>query len=393
MNPTSVTAATAVGPAWTTARRLAHRAAVPLPVEDVALEEADARTLAVGVVAGTDLPAFEASAMDGWATCGDGPWRITGRILAGQSPRPLVAGTAVLIATGARLPQGTTGVLRSEDGAVSDGVLIAATDPTGSHVRPAGEEAQRGETLVHAGTVLRPGHIGLAAAAGADHLTVVRRPTCTVLVLGDELLDSGPAREGRIRDSLGPQLPGWLRRLGVHVERTVRVPDDRAAVIDELDRATTDLVVTTGGTAAGPVDHLHTALTHHGAHLVIDSVAVRPGHPMLLATMPGPRHVLGLPGNPQAAVAALLTLGQPLVDALLHRPPPRLATITSDAAFSAPPHATRLVLAHHGPTGAVAVRHLGSGMLRGLATAHGYVVVPPRGSRPGEPLPWLPLPA
>lgn len=385
-------AATALGPAWSSARRLAHQAAQPLTVEEVALEDADGRALAVDVVAATDLPAFAASAMDGWATCGQGPWRIAGRVLAGQDGFPLAPATAVTIATGARLPRGTTGVVRSEDGAVYNGILTATTDPTGCHLRPAGEEAAAGETLVHAGTVLGPGHIGLAAASGADRVVVVRRPTCTVLVLGDELLETGPAREGRVRDSLGPQLPGWLRRLGVEVRHVRHVPDDHDRLVAELTDADTDLVVTTGGTAAGPVDHLHSALEHLEATLVIDSVAVRPGHPMLLATLPQRRHLLGLPGNPQAAIAALLTLGEPLVARLLHRPEPRLGTITSDAAFSAPPHATRLVLAHLGPTGAVAVRHLGSGMLRGLATADGYVVVPPGGSRRGEPLPWLPLP-
>jgi molybdopterin molybdotransferase len=114
---------------------------------------------------------------------------------------------------------------------------------------------------------------------------------------------------------------------------------------------------------------------------------------MLLATLPDGRYLLGLPGNPQAAIAALLSLGQPLIARLLHRPRPRLGTTTSDAAFSAPPNATRMVLAHLGPHGAVAVRFLGSSMLRGLATADGYLIVPPGGSRPREPLPWLPLPS
>lgn len=384
---------TAVGPSWGLARELAHEAGRPLPVESVPLQDADRRTLARDVVAGTDLPAFASSAMDGWATHGDGPWRVVGRVLAGQSAAPLEAGAAIGIATGARLPTGATGVVRSEDGVSIDSVLTSTTDPRGQHIRPAGEEAVAGEVLLHAGTVLGPGHLGLAASAGADRLSVVRRPTCTVLVLGDELLDTGVARDDRVRDSLGPQVPAWLHRLGLQVERTARVPDDQDVLVEELRAARTDLIITTGGTAAGPVDHLHRALQDVGARLVVDSVAVRPGHPMLLATLPEHRHLLGLPGNPQAAIAALLSLGQPLIARLLHRPTPRLGTTTSDAAFGAPPNATRMVLAHLGPHGAVAVRFLGSGMLRGLATADGYVIVPPGGSQPGEPLPWLPLPS
>ncbi|MBI1378304.1 MAG: molybdopterin molybdenumtransferase MoeA [Frankiales bacterium] len=388
----AVTAGRAVSPAWDVARDLAYRSGRPLPLETVPLGAADGRTLGVDVVAGTPLPAFTASAMDGWATSGDGPWLVVGRVLAGQSGPPVRPGTALAIATGARLPAGATGVVRSEDGTVVDGVLTSGDDPAGRHIRPAGEEALEGEALLHAGTVLGPGHVGLAAAAGADALTVVRRPTCTLLVLGDELLDAGPAREGRVRDSLGPQLPGWLRRLGVDVRRVTHVRDDRQALVDSFLGACTDLVITTGGTAAGPVDHVHAALDRTGAQLVVDSVAVRPGHPMLLAALPGHRHLVGLPGNPQAAIAALLTLAEPVIARLLNRPAPRLGTITSEAAFLAPPHATRMVLAHRGPHGAVAARHLGPGMLRGLATAEGFVIVPPGGSQPGAVLPWLPLP-
>lgn len=389
----SAATTTAVAPSWDLARELAHAAGRPLPVEAVPLPDADGRTLAVDIVAGTDLPAFASSAMDGWATHGDGPWRVVGRVLAGQSSAPLEPATAVGIATGARLPDGTTGVVRSEEGTIIDALLTSTTDPRGHHIRPAGEEALRGEVLLHSGTVLAPGHLGLAAAAGADHVTVVRRPTCTLLILGDELLDTGPSRGDRVRDSLGPQLPAWLHRLGVRTDGITRVPDDQDTLVAALSAARTDLIITTGGTAAGPVDHLHTALERIGAHLVVDSVAVRPGHPMLLATLPDDRYLLGLPGNPQAAIAALLSLGQPLIARLLHRPQPRLGTTTSDAAFSAPPNATRMVLAHLGPHGAVAVKFLGSGMLRGLATADGYIIVPPGGSRPGEPLPWLPLPS
>ncbi|MGC5413117.1 molybdopterin-binding protein, partial [Streptomyces sp. DT225] len=70
-----------------------------------------------------------------------------------------------------------------------------------------------------------------------------------------------------------------------------------------------DLIITTGGTAAGPVDHVHRVLDRVGAELLVDGVAVRPGHPMLLARLSsdGP-WLVGLPGNPLAAVSGLLTL-------------------------------------------------------------------------------------
>jgi molybdopterin molybdotransferase len=215
-----------------------------------------------------------------------------------------------------------------------------------------------------------------------------------VLVLGDEILDHGTPAAGRVRDALGPQIPAWLERLGVDSVGVTRVPDTLDDHLDALDAAAdVDLVVTTGGTAAGPADHVHRAIAARSGALVVDSVSVRPGHPMLLATLPGRRWLVGLPGNPQAAVAALLTLGGPLVAALLGRPLPGLGAALCTTALSAPPHATRLVLAALGPDGADPTTHHGSGMLRGLAVADGYLVVPPGGSQARQPLRWLPLPS
>ncbi|MYV37576.1 molybdopterin molybdenumtransferase MoeA, partial [Streptomyces sp. SID1328] len=73
-----------------------------------------------------------------------------------------------------------------------------------------------------------------------------------------------------------------------------------------------DVVITTGSTAAGPVDFLHETLWLLEAPLIVDSVSVRPGHPMLLAGLPATadgrtRRLVGLPGNPLAAVAGTAT--------------------------------------------------------------------------------------
>lgn len=381
-------------PAWDDARVTAHAAGSPLGAETVGLGAAHRRTLARDVRAATDLPPFLASAMDGWAVCGTGPWVVDGTVLAGSSRTTrLGTGRAVAIATGAAVPEGTVAVVRREDGAIRHGYLYADAVP-GRHLRPAGEEAPAGSLLIAAGSVLGPAHLGLAAAAGADTVDVVRRPTARVLVLGDELLDHGTPGAGRVRDALGPQVPAWLERLGVDCAGVTRVQDTLDAHLAALDAADdVDLVVTTGGTAAGPADHVHGAIAARSGSLVVDSVAVRPGHPMLLATLPGRRWLVGLPGNPQAAVAALLTLGGPLVAALLGRPLPVLGAALCPTDLSAPPHATRLVLAALGADGAEPTTHHGSGMLRGLAVADGYLVVPAGGSSAGQLLRWLPLPS
>jgi molybdopterin molybdotransferase len=132
----------------------------------------------------------------------------------------------------------------------------------------------------------------------------------------------------------------------------------------------------------GPVDHLHPALARLGASYVVNTVAVRPGFPMLLARCPRPDGgqalVAGLPGNPQSAIIALASLVAPALDGLRGRPLAPLRTVPLAEAVRGRGAYTHLVLvALDGDGSAVPVRHVGSAMLRGLAQAVGFAVVPP----------------
>jgi molybdopterin molybdotransferase len=402
-------------PSWQQARDLAAGAVLePMPAETVDLSDGDRRTLAVDQVALTSLPPYETSAMDGWAVCGRGPWPIVGKVLAGSiREEPLFPGTAVVIATGAVIPTNTTGIVRREHGSVTDhgttvqgttadnlgprAVLHADEPDSGADIRPAAAECTVGEVLATAGTAVSPAMIGLLAAAGQDTLDVRVKPTAALLVLGDELLEAGLPSDGQVRDSLGPQVPAWLVRLGVLPILTTRVRDTLAAHTEAIAEGLrmVDMMFTTGGTAAGPVDHLHTAIAELGGELVVDSVASRPGHPMLLASFDfGPRRkwLVGLPGNPQSAIVALLTLGQPVVMSLLGSAIPPLDSVRAARDVPAPKDEDRLVLGtvRHGRFHQA--EYLGSAMLRGLASATGFAIVPPNGVAANESLRWLPLP-
>ena len=378
---------------WDDARAAARSVAQRLPSEQVPLPAAVGRTLADPVIARCDLPGFDTSAMDGWAVAGPGPWQIVAEILAGGAPgRTLNAGEAAAIATGAAVPRGADEVIRSEDGTVAADVLAARRVEPGHHIRPQGEECRIGEELAVAGSVVTPAVAGLLAAAGTDDVAVVREPRIHLLLLGDELLDHGIPAVGQVRDSLGPQLPGWLVRLGGSVSGITRVADTVPALVAALTQVTdADVIVTTGGTAAGPVDCLHPALAQVGASLVVDSVAVRPGHPMLLALWQA-TPVLGLPGNPQSAVVALVTLGAPLLRAMLGRPESGFPEVILDTGLSAPARENRLVLGTVADGRFTAASHLGSAMLRGLAAAQGFAVLPHGGAAAGTAVRWLPLP-
>ncbi|WP_030714202.1 molybdopterin molybdotransferase MoeA [Streptomyces sp. NRRL S-237] len=393
---------------WQRARDTATRAGSGLTprTHRVPLAAALGEVLAAPLDALTDLPSFDTSAMDGWAVAGPGPWsvRAGGGVLAGsERPEPLMDGEAVRIATGARIPADATAVIRSEH-CREAGTQLFADRPvlTGQDIRPRGQECRSGDLLLPAGSLVTPAVLGLAAAAGYDELTTRPRPRVEILVLGDELLTEGLPHEGLVRDALSPMLGPWIERLGAEVIGTRRLGDDpagAAALLEAVTTSTADVLVTTGGTAAGPVDHVHPVLHKAGAELLVDGVAVRPGHPMLLARIGAGtpeehavRHVVGLPGNPLAAVSGLLTLAEPLLRALAgrRRRPRYTAPVQGDVPGH--PYDTRLVPVLLSDEQAVPLRYHGPAMLRGVAAADALAVVPPGGARSGQELEILDLP-
>ncbi|MEU9388657.1 molybdopterin molybdotransferase MoeA [Streptomyces sp. NPDC048324] len=362
----------------------------------VPLDAALGLVLAAPLDALTDLPSFDTSAMDGWAVAGPGPWDVREEgVLAGHAePQRLTDGEAVRIATGARIPADTTAVLRTEHGRTdAQGRLHALRDMHhGQDIRPRGQECRSGDRLLPVGTVVTPAVLGLAAAAGYDTLTAIPRPRVEVLVLGDELLTEGRPRDGLIRDALGPMLPPWLRALGAEVTAVRRLGDDAKALHKAVTGSTAELIVTTGGTAAGPVDHVHPILERIGAELLVDGVKVRPGHPMLLARVAEGRHLVGLPGNPLAAVSGLLTLAEPLLRTLAGRPDRETYTLPLRDEAHGHPYDTRLIPVVLRGDRAVPLHYNGPAMLRGIAAADALAVVPPGGARAGEELELLYLP-
>ncbi|MBC2873646.1 molybdopterin molybdotransferase MoeA [Streptomyces sp. TYQ1024] len=372
---------------WATAGGVAAGAAEPLPALAAPLADAVGRTLAAPLTALTDLPSFDTSAMDGWAVAGPGPWRLPEDadqgILAGHTgDEALRDGHAVPIATGARIPAGATAVLRTEHGRASGDELHATRRTAqGQDIRPRGQECRRDDELLPAGTLITPAVLGLAAAAGHDELPVTARPRVLIVVLGDELVHEGLPEDGRIRDALGPMLAPWLRSLGAEAVDTVCLGDDADALHDALAATDADLVITTGGTASGPRDHLHPTLRRLDAEMLVDGVAVRPGHPMLLARLTPERHLVGLPGNPLAAVAGLLTLAEPLLRGLSGRAAPSLRRAVLTGPVPSHPSDTRLVpVVLRGGDGARPLRFHGPAMLRGLAAADAIAVIPPGGN-------------
>jgi molybdopterin molybdotransferase len=277
--------------------------------------------------------------------------------------------------TGAPLPAGATAVLAVED-AVRDGELLRGAAPPGRHIRPAAEECAAGEEVLPAGSRVTPAALGLAAALGYDRLLVRPHPRVAALVTGDELVRSGRPGPGKVRDAIGPMLPGLVTRAGGRLADPVAVPDHRQLLGAALADADADLVLVSGSSSVGPADHLRAVLRELGAALVVDGVRCRPGHPQLLAILDG-RLVVGLPGNPLAALAAFLTVAVPALAGLRGEPLPGLTAVPVPGGTPRHPAHTRLVPVTVDPSGAVPVGHGGSAMLRGAAAADAFAVVDP----------------
>jgi molybdopterin molybdotransferase len=391
---------------WEEARSLAYELgrAVPTPIEQLALADAVGRTLAADVHSLVPLPGYASSAMDGWVVAGVSPWVLGEPIFAGDAPatEQLATGNARAIATGGPIPPGAWGVLRSEHGTVrADGssMLLEPDDDAradepreGEHIRRIGEEAAAGDALVMRGSVLTPPRIALAAVSGHDSLEVAERVLVDVALLGTEIISAGMPAPGQVRDAYAPQLPALLHGMGAQLGTMQRVADDLGSTSAALAGSDAPLVLTTGGTAGGPADHVRAALQSIGAEILVDGVNMRPGHPVLLAQRPDGGLILCLPGNPLAAMACLASFAAPLVQGLLSQPLSALGSTRFAADVANPAGSTRLLLFSYGPEGAVPTNHQRSGMLRGIADAVGFAVVPPGGATTQDWLQLLPLP-
>jgi molybdopterin molybdotransferase len=285
--------------------------AVPLPGEDVALEDALSRVLAEDVPSDRDLPPFDRAAMDGYALrAGDVAGApvaldVVGEVRAGQWPDLTVGpGQAARIMTGAPVPPGADAVQPVEKTQPLDEFRVTILSPVagGGNVAPRGSAARGGDVVLARGRVIDPAAVAVLASAGRPRVRVARRPVLALLVTGDEIVDvsasPGPAQ---IRNSNGPAVAALARLAGAEV-RLLGVAPDRQDAIEEALRegGGADLLVVSGGVSAGDYDLVEPALLALGARFLFTQVAIKPGAPLVFGRL-GEALVFGLPGNPVSA--------------------------------------------------------------------------------------------
>jgi molybdopterin molybdotransferase len=362
----------------------------PLDAEAVAVGDALGRVLTEEVRAAADVPPFPNSAMDGFAVLA-GPagreLRVVDEARAGApAGRAVGEGEAIRISTGAPIPPGATAVVPVEHVAERDGLVVPEREARPhANVRDAGEDLAKGAVVLQAGTVLGPGELAAAVAAGRAELRCARRPRLALLATGDELVTAGaPLAPGQIHNSNAVALTAAARREGAHVVLDEIVPDDRARTEAALARAldAADVLAVSGGVSVGPHDHVKPALEALGVQERFWRVALKPGKPAWFGDRDGTL-AFGLPGNPVSAVVCFLLLVRPALRGLQGADPlpARAVAVLAEPIRRSPDReqAVRVAL-EPGEDGVPRARPTGaqgSHMLSSLVGADGLAMVPP----------------
>ena len=370
-----------------------------LGAERVALLDSLGRVLAEPVRSPLTLPAWDNSAMDGYAVRSDDVrdarpgapviLRVLETVAAGAFPSQRVEhGTATRIMTGAPMPEGADGVVRVEDtdrGTAQ--VAIHDARDAGRNVRRRAEDIEAGSTVFDRGQPIGPAQVGVLASIGAAVVDVYRRPRVAFFGSGDEIVDLDglpDAVAGRkILTSNSYTLHAMIRAAGGEPINLGLVRDDPGELRDRIARSSgADLLITSAGISAGEFDYVRSVLTELGVEMTVWKVRMRPGAPLGFGWL-GTRPWVGLPGNPVSTMVTFDLFVRPMLRKMLgharlyRRPVP--VTLEESVAIAAPlTHFMRGIVSV-GAGGAMTARLTGpqgSGVLTSMARANALLVIP-----------------
>lgn len=310
-------------------------------IEDIPLVNALGRINAAPAIASMPLPAFDQAAVDGYGIStshldGTSDVRVSQRVAAGDKAKPIDDGAARVF-TGAPIPSGCAAVLAQER-CQKCGHRISFEGPVneGLNIRRRGEDIEPGDTVIDAGTVVDARHIAVAAALGLPTLRVKRRLRIGVLSNGDELRQPGePLAPSTIYDCNRFMVQALLAaQAGIEIDDLGCLPDDRRRLTQRFHEtaASVDLIIVCGGMSVGDEDHVRPAVREAGGDLSFVHLMIKPGKPASFGYL-GDTALLGLPGNPFAALVAFLVLGRPLIATLAGATAPGPTGVEASAAF------------------------------------------------------------
>lgn len=315
------------------ARDLLLAVPVNLRSESVVLCEAVGRVLAEPLTARINVPPFDKSPYDGYALRGEDTANaskqapvtltLTEELPAGTAPTiPLMPGQAAKILTGAPIPPGANTTVKYESTEFTDtSVTLFAPLKPNSDIVFAGEDVRAGELLANAGAVVESAVAALAAGQGVAELCVYCRPKIALIATGSELLRPGdPLQPAKIYDTNTTLLSGCLTQLGAAVCDCGIIADEPDRIAQTIKSAleANDLVITTGGASVGDYDWSVRTAQMLGAEVLFWKTDMKPGGSIMAAVKDG-KVILGLSGNPGAAVIGLQRIAMPFLKKLCGR--------------------------------------------------------------------------
>ena len=368
--------------------------------EHVAISESGGRIAVAAIAAARTLPPNDNSAMDGFAVRSDdlpGVIPVDGTIAAGDpADRELKPGTVLRIMTGAPMPSGADAVVMRENVTDhGDRAEFAQPAVIGRHIRRAGEDVAVGDVIVHQGTALDAGLVGLLAAQGHPTVAVAKRPTIAILSTGNELVEVGTVPgSGQIVNSNAHALAAQVREAGgnpLHLGIALDTLDD---LIPKLRRGLdADVLLTCGGVSVGDYDFVKEAFDDIGVNVDFWKVSIKPGKPLVYGHAKDGTPVFGLPGNPVSSMVTFEIFVRPSILAMQHASRverPQVQVTLADRIGKKPgrTHYVRVRLSRSGDE-LIAHAHSkqGSGMLSSMIGIDALVVIPrdegdqPAGSR------------
>lgn len=176
--------------------------------------------------------------------------------------------------------------------------------------------------LLEIGALIEPRHLVAIAGGNAATVNVARQPSICFVATGDELSEPGRANcSNQIPESISDSLAAFVEQWGGRTVASHILPDEPTmianAVRDAL--ANVDVIVMIGGASRGSRDFAKAALQPLGLIVHFSEVAMKPGKPIWYGRI-GRTHILGLPGNPTAAITTARLFLAPLIHALIGRP-------------------------------------------------------------------------
>jgi len=373
----------------------------PLEAERVPILDALGRVLAEDVCSDIDIPPHDNTAMDGYAiraadvaaATPDRPvrLRIVENLAAGYvSQRAVEPGTAIRIMTGAPIPPAADAIVRFEDTRqVGEWVELFGAVQVGENIRRAGEDVQRGERVLVAGSLVRPQEVGMLAALGRTTVQVIRRPRVAILATGDELVEPGePLEAGKIRNSNGYSNAAQVSLYGgipIMLGIARDSEHDLTAKIRAGLEQGVDLFLTSGGVSVGDFDMVKRVLAAEG-EMTFWRVRMKPGKPLafgMLKTAEG-RVVpmLGMPGNPVSVMVSFEIFARPAILKMqgrtdLLRPTVEAVLMDEIPSKDGRRHYVRVrVEQAQGVYRAYLTGEQGSGILSSLVKANGLAIIP-----------------